>query len=76
MRAIHLWKLVTAGSIHGGIGCEMFSLADNLQNEGKMKFQNIVVKCWNAQGPLASQTALVRHKNVTGGLSSFLWDTK
>lgn len=45
MREIHHGKLVTAGSAHGGICCEMFILADNIQNEGKTKFQNIVMKC-------------------------------
>jgi len=45
MREIHYQKLVTAGSAHGGICCEMFILADDLQNEGKMKFQNTTVKC-------------------------------
>lgn len=49
----------------GQASWEMFILADILQNEGKIKFQNTVVKCWHAQSPSASQTALLRHKNVT-----------
>lgn len=49
----------------GGLSWEMFILADNLQNKGEMKFQNTVGKCWHAQSPSASQTALLRHKNVT-----------
>lgn len=49
----------------GQASWEMFILADILQNEGKIKFQNTVVKRWHAQSPSASQTALLRHKNVT-----------
>lgn len=59
IREIHYWKWVTASSDCGGICCEMFILADNLQNKGQTRFQNTVGKSWNAQG----SAALVRHES-------------